>query len=189
MDLLIRSPAPDSCTLCKSDIPKGALYCTSCGKYQKRRDRVLSSLGIGTILSLLPIATLCFAFINDRLIVPYSRIWITPLECSLNRVQFALSNDGSRSGVLTAGQITQYIDGRQQGDTFLLRADQSTIVEAGKSLILEMAIRSNDPDRRAASMQPPPQGHVCEYRIGVDLVDFGDDKAKSKGLSCKCPGS
>ena len=55
------------CKICAQEIPDGARKCTKCGEFQSLPWRVLSGFDLKGLLALLPLLTLIYAFLAERL--------------------------------------------------------------------------------------------------------------------------
>lgn len=183
------------CKFCKSYLLEDAIYCKECSKFQTLSSAFISKIDSGAVFSALPILTLCVVFLYDHVAFPYSDMSISVLECSLDGVRIAASNTGARPGILVQGHMTEIADGKV-AETRLLIADQlgqsgsaATIINPGATSLIPMSFRGNDADHNKASLNPTAS-KACQYKITIDVVDFGRDTPKPKALTaCPCPGS
>jgi len=122
------------CKYCGNALPPKAIYCKKCSKFQTWKDTFFNSVSGATLVSLLPILALCWAFLHDRVLFPYSDISISVVTCSLDHIEVAVSNTGSRPGVLGRGQLKQVIGNDVKAERVLaVAAPQATAQSNGGS--------------------------------------------------------
>jgi hypothetical protein len=173
------------CRICARPMPDGAAKCTVCGEYQSWSRRLLAGLNLSALVALVPIVTLAYAFLADRLSHHGSDLRATILECAGDRIRLFATNQGDRAAVM-------------RGATYRISTDAT-----GQARPLAFAI--SDDDRlfggganRAVMLQPPAPtgiapplvphdltGNGCTLVIEIDTVAF-DHTATPLEVACSC---
>lgn len=92
---------PFNCAVCGSLLKKpGAKKCVECKEYQSELRQFVSTFNVGTLTSLISVATLCVGFLYQNLDLARSEVTVTLLGCSANTVEVAYANVGTRPGLL-----------------------------------------------------------------------------------------
>jgi hypothetical protein len=173
----------DQCKICAKPIPDGARKCIECGEYQSWFFRVVAGLDLKGLIALVPIATLAFAFLHDRVEGKYSNLDFALVSCAQEKVVAFVSNTGNRSGIIAAAKYNVADDNPRP--FALPESPASRLFEGGDSRVMEFRV---DPlispgglatfeDRRADD---------CEVKITIETVSF-DHSTNSRTLTCTCP--
>jgi hypothetical protein len=177
------------CKYCRKLIPKGAVYCAECEQFQTLGYRILKKLDLSSIVAALPIVAICAVFIYEKIVFPYSNLAISILQCRLDAVDLAVSNSGTRPGIISGGALEQEISTHAASSYRLLPKDGLTLLNPNSSIIMTLTVHKNDISQSKDLIPPAPLDSKCIYRMSIDVVDFGSNKPAAKLRDCKCPGS
>jgi hypothetical protein len=176
---------PTCCRICAKPLPAGAGKCTICGEYQSWTRRLLAGINLSALVALVPIVTLAYAFLADRLSHHGSDLRATVLQCANDRIRLFATNQGDRGAVLRGAsyRISTDPDGDQRPLAFDI-SDDARLFEGGAN--------------RALMLLPPAQngitpplvphdlaGDGCTMLIAIDTVAF-DHRATPLEAVCPC---
>jgi hypothetical protein len=182
------SPQPKKCRFCGANMASDAIYCSECEHYQNYWRAILSKVDAGTVISMIPLITLCAVFMWDNVVVAKSVIHLVPVQCELGRIQVAASNSGSRSGIVGRGEVVQRSSsGTQVHSLILVPTDDATILPSGTSELLWFAMFRETGGRLSAESFNSSRTDDCTYDIAISVVDFGSSAANRYRASCTCP--
>ena len=175
----------DHCRVCAKPMPAGAAKCTECGEYQSWSRRVLAGIDLSALVALVPIVTLAYAFLAERLSHHGSDLRATVLECADDRIRLFATNQGDRAAVLrgAAYRISTDGAGRMRPLAFGI-ADGDRLFEGGanRALVLQAPVR----DGIAPPLVPHDlAGGDCRIMIEIDTVAF-DQTATPLEAVCAC---
>lgn len=184
-----------NCVVCAREIPEGARKCHQCGEFQSFAWRLAAGLDLRGLLALLPLLTLIYAFLADRLEVQASDLRLTAVSCQQDRVTLFGSNTGNRSAVLAG---VRFAVGRSAGDGSAgdgsaggaLDPEADTggrIFEAGSSRLLTMTV---DARRNPGGLVPfdARQDPECRVDLTFEIVQFDHSRTEATS-SCACPSA
>lgn len=174
------------CRYCDSLMNYNAVFCVTCSQYQNNTDRILSKLDISTIITIVPILTLCFTVVRDRVLFAYSDVNVVALHCTLDSFDLAVTNAGSKDGIITGGEAVQVIEEAPAQKLFLAGTAPTTILAPGSPKILRFTPRTNDASGDKTTFQPAPLGKACRYELQIDVVEFGSTEPLPKSTQCAC---
>lgn len=176
--------AEKACVVCAHAMPVGAKKCTTCGEYQSFFWRLMAGLDLRGLLALLPLATLIYAFLAERLEVPRSDLRLHAVACTADAVTVFASNGGNRTGILAAAAF----DSGDGDRTLPLPADPAArLFDGGASRLLTLPVdRAQNPGGLVSfeSRQVPDCTVALKFR--VIRFDHTDMETTS---SCDCPAS
>ena len=173
------------CKICAQEIPDGARKCTKCGEFQSLPWRVLSGFDLKGLLALLPLLTLIYAFLAERLEIPRSDLRITPVACAEDAVTIFASNTGNRMSLL---ESARFADGADPTSSFDLPADLSSrLFEASSSRLLTLLV---DPLRNPGGLASfeSAQAQPCTVALTFTILQY-DHTTDQRTASCACPSS
>jgi len=180
-------PEAQPCRYCFAELRPGARYCVECKRFQSFWSRISGEINFTSLIALIPIATLAFAFLNEKVVVPYSRLSATVLRCSTNEVTAALNNTGTRDAIVEGGSA-RFVPVRPDFDRYLNLPGQEykpVIVGAGKSLVARLAFA--EPGTFAPLPAPQLQApEKCTYGITLSVVEFGGRRQSVEAGHCQC---
>jgi hypothetical protein len=173
------------CRVCAKPMPQGASKCTVCGEYQHWSRRLLAGINLGALVALVPIVTLAYAFLADRLGHHGSDLRATVLECGHDRIRLFATNQGDRAAVMRGANYRISTDAAAQARPLAFGiSDDDRLFEGGAN--------------RAVVLQPPARdgiaqplvpfdltGAGCEIVIEIDTVAF-DHSATPLEAACPC---
>lgn len=173
------------CRICAKPIPAGAAKCTICGEYQSWSRRLLAGINLGALVALVPIVTLAYAFLADRLSHHGSDLRATVLQCAHDRVRLFATNQGDRGAVMRGASYRISTDPAAEARPLAFGiSDDARLFEGGA--------------HRALLLQPPAQsgitpplvphdlaGNGCTLVIAIDTVAF-DHTATPLEAVCPC---
>ena len=118
--------------------PDSSLECDS---FQGSLRRFLTNIDVKSLVALVPILTLAYAFLQDRLVSHHSDLRVIALECAPETITVAAMNLGDRHGLLKEANVQLVTDGTVQKNT-LLRAEYNLqpyiLVEPSKTTVLTL---------------------------------------------------
>ncbi len=175
------------CRFCATAMPPSASYCNECKHFQRTRDRLLGDINLQALVTLVPIATLAFAFLNQTVVFPYSKLSASVSRCSRNDVVLALSNSGTRTAIVDGGAATflpakaDYNRSlRPPGDAFT-----PVVVKPGEAMVTRFAfVDANGEDALPAPQLQEPE--VCRFTIALSTLEFGGRRAIVNAGDCRC---
>lgn len=171
------------CKICAKDLPDGARKCTECGEFQSPAMRILAGLDLKGLIALVPIVTLAYAFIQDRIEGEFSRLDVALVSCTEDTVTAFVSNIGNKNGIITRATYTTA--GSEPRAFELPEPSESRLFEGGESRIIELKV----------NRQISPGGLVpfdarqkpdCGVDIAIETLAF-DHSTRARTLSCDCP--
>lgn len=118
---------------------------------------------------------------------PHSDLIAVPIQCSLSAVDIAVSNAGSRPGIITTGWVERVIEGQSEERRPLAGDSMATILSSGSAVTYSMSVRDVDPLRTKKSFSPAPFGKSCQYQVIIDVLEFGSSGKQERKLTCECP--
>lgn len=172
------------CRICQHNILPGAQKCITCGSFQNVWRQVFADFNFQSLIALVPIVTLAYAFIVDRLEPKQSKLSIALLSCQAEKVSLFASNAGNRGAIITAASFAS-------GDTpaaplLINLAPDQKLIDGGETRALELAV-----DMTANPGGLVPYGSRnnpdCTVTVVVDTVAFGDELTSPQELQCACP--
>ena len=177
-----------TCVFCKSPLLEGATLCLQCKSFQGRWRRLFSSLDIKSLVALVPIVTLAFAFLQDRFKSHGSDIQVTVLHCETDKIHLMASNIGDRTGVVKSVRARLVVNGKRSQDVTTLKgSDQFEVVTPDEPSFLELV----PVEGSAVASLPthPPNVKQCDYEMDIQIVEFQrvTDEPKFVTTSCHCP--
>jgi hypothetical protein len=173
------------CRVCAKPMPEGAAKCTLCGEYQSWARRLLAGINLGALVALVPIVTLAYAFLADRLAHHGSDLRATVLECARDRVRLFATNQGDRAAVMRGAsyRISTDAAARPRPLAFGI-SDDHRLFEGGANRAVMLL-----PPARSGIAQPLVPfdlgGDSCEILIEIDTVGF-DHRATPLQAACPC---
>lgn len=179
-----------TCRYCASPLREHARYCIKCERFQNFWGRISGEINLTSLIALVPILTLSYAFLNEKLVLPYSRLSATVLRCK-GEVTAALNNTGTRDAIVEGGEAT-FEPKRPEFDRYLnshLNSPGETyspvVVGAGKALVARFAYSEAGTfaELPAPELQAPQK---CTYRIAFSVVEFGGRRQTIDAGSCQC---
>jgi hypothetical protein len=180
--------SPKKCRFCGTNMVSDAIYCSECEHYQSFWRAISAKLDASSLISLLPLITICVIFFWDNVVVAKSIIELVPVQCELGRVQIAASNNGSRSGVIGRGEVVQRSSsGTQVHSLILVPTNDAKILPSGSSDLLWFGMFRESGGRLSAESFNSSRTDDCIYDIAINVVDFGASEAKPYKASCTCP--
>jgi hypothetical protein len=166
---------------------KGAVYCSECEQFQTFWYRILEKLDVASILAALPVLTICFVFIYDKLPFSGSDVAVALLECRLDAVVVGASNRGIRPGIVKDATLDQETSDRASSSYRLLPKDGPTLLSPSSFTILTLTVRKRDVGGED-KVSPPPMNSKCTYHVKINIIDFGSSNPLAKARDCTCPG-
>ena len=177
--------AEDHCRICAKPMPEGASKCTVCGEYQTWSRRLLAGINLSALVALVPIVTLAYAFLADRLGHHGSDLRATVLECAHDRIRLFATNQGDRAAVMRGAAYRISTDGSGQMRPLAFGiADDDRLFEGGANRALMLQAPAQD--GIAQPLVPHDlAGNDCRIMIEIDTVAF-DQTATPLEAVCAC---
>jgi len=149
------------CRVCAKPLPVDAAKCTICGEYQSWMRRLLAGINLSALVALVPIVTLAYAFLADRLSPHGSDLRATVLQCADDRIRLFATNQGDRAAVLRGASYRISTDSgdAQRSLAFVDISDDARLLDGGAN--------------RALMLQPPAQNGITPPLVPHDLARPG----------------
>ncbi|MDW4497406.1 hypothetical protein R5H30_05385 [Sulfitobacter sp. D35] len=165
-------------------MPAGAHKCTECGDYQTWPARIVAGFDLKGILALLPLLTLIYAFLAERLEFPRSSLAATALECRADGVSVFASNPGNRTALVRAAR---FIAGDDAPGALDMPPPEERVFEAGAARILDLSVdRARNPNGLASFQALAQEG--CTVAVEITYLTH-DQRNETEATSCDCPRS
>lgn len=173
-----------NCRLCAQEIPDGARKCSRCGEFQSTWSRLLLAVDLKSLLALLPLLTLIYAFLAERLETQRSDLRLTAVACSIDGVTVFGSNTGNRSAILLEAGFST---GGEQSLLIVPESPEERIFDAGASRLLTLAV---DARQNPGGLVPHDQRNnpACSVDLRFAVVEF-DHTTTQTVSSCACPSA
>jgi hypothetical protein len=173
------------CRVCAKPLPGGAAKCTVCGEYQSWPHRLLAGLNLNALVALVPIVTLAYAFLAERLSHHGSDLRATVLECGHDRIRLFATNQGDRAAVMRGATYRISTDSaRQPRPLAFAMGDDDRLFEGGANRAL--MLQAPAPTGITPPLVPHDlTGNGCRLVIEIDTVAF-DHTATPLEVACSC---
>jgi hypothetical protein len=170
------------CRICAEPLPEGARKCTKCGEFQTFLARLLAGLDLHGLVALVPVATLAFVFLQERVGVVRSDLRFALVACSQTDVSLMASNVGNRAGVIA--EASYNLGNEQPRQLILELKPDARLVDGGKTRIFELRV---DHEISPGGLVPfEMQGRPdCQVVITVETFTFEQHTKKQKVI-CDC---
>jgi hypothetical protein len=181
------------CVICKSPLNEGAIQCLACKGFQHPVRRFLSNLDIKSLVALVPIITLAFAFLQDRFSVHESHVIVRALDCTDSRIELVATNTGERPGIIKAAKVMVYLDDDSVDEGLRLKnfgrgsTAEYMVVNPEEQVFLTMSPMVG---QAVAPLRNHPAGvEKCTYRMAIEIIEFQQQSNEKKIIhtSCNCP--
>ncbi len=172
------------CRVCAQPLPDGARKCTVCGEYQSFVARFLGGLDLQALVALVPIATLAYAFLQDRLVAKHSDLRVALVGCASEAVTVFASNVGNRPAIIT--EALYRVSGAEERPLGITveSADQR-LIKGGEARPLVLTV---DLVKSPGGLVPFNQrGPACQVDVTIRSVAF-DHTPTPLSVTCDCPG-
>jgi hypothetical protein len=173
------------CRICARPMPDGAAKCTVCGEYQSWSRRLLAGLNLSALVALVPIVTLAYAFLADRLSHHGSDLRATVLECANDRIRLFATNQGDRAAVMRGATYRISTDAARQARPLAFAiSDDDRLFEGGANRAV--MLQAPAPTGITPPLVPHDlTGNGCRLVIEIDTVAF-DHTATPLEVACSC---
>lgn len=179
----------NSCEICAAELDLAAKFCTNCEKYQTPVRRFWAQFNVQVILTLVPLVTVVFVYLQDKLVSHHSDVRVTLLSCDKGTLQIAATNVGDRSALIksiTVGAATANKTPTNTFPTLLKRtsgADGGSLELAPQKLAFFDAtvVNSNNEKFLLPAADTLPD---CQYVVTTNTVAFDHEP---KPLTSVCP--
>lgn len=173
------------CRVCGHPIPEKAQKCTKCGEFQSLGHRWLSSSMLNSLIALVPISTLAFAFIYDKLETKTSDLQFTLAACMAKQVELFASNQGNRAAIFTHAEFTTN-KGKFKPLQMQLSAEKK-LIEGGQTRSI---LLTTDDHISPGGLAPysARQQDTCIVQVRLYSISF-NQKSSFRDVKCPCPKS
>lgn len=176
-----------SCRYCGSTLSPGAKFCNACKKFQSRWHAFVDTISLSTFVTTLPLLAIVFAFMQDRIVFPYSEVIGVPVSCQYDTVTLGLSNVGNRPAIVKGGRLlVEPVTGDRIERDLVVPADRSMVLEPRKTDVRTFNITTLK-GSEVGPLPPIEPGKKCSYRITLATSEFADDARQPRVISCECP--
>lgn len=174
---------PSLCRMCAKPIPYGAKKCTECNEYQNYIWRIASGFDLKGLIALVPIVTLAFAFIQDRVEKKESDLRIAIVSCEQQKVNLFASNVGNRAAIIGSASFKTNNQPSQPLEASMPVADR--LIGGGETRAIELQV---NPQISPGGLVPFEEHgtHPCNVSITIETIAF-DHKLEPKVIVCDCP--
>jgi predicted nucleic acid-binding Zn ribbon protein len=174
---------PSLCKVCAKPIPEGARKCTECDEYQQPFWRIVSWFDLKGLIALVPIITLSYVFIQDRIEIKQSDLRIALISCEQKKVSLFASNIGNRAAIVsgasfrTAGLPVQPLQ--------VSLPPEARLINGGETRALELLVNPEDSPGGLVpfDVRGTPE---CRVSITIETIAF-DHKLEPQEIVCDCP--
>lgn len=175
------------CEICGFSLKPQAIFCTKCKKFQGSRRRFWAGVSFAAIVSAVPVVTLAVTVLNTQVFHRYADVRASLVHCESGGAVVALSNVGTRSGVLRGGTVEQVTGGAISQSRGLLPpgADRAVALKPDESQVVRLKFISKDD---GVESRLPPGGSACIYRIRLDVTGFDQKAHDVSTMECQCEG-
>lgn len=171
------------CRICAKPLPTGARKCTECDEYQSLFWRIFSSFDFKGLIALVPIITLAYAFIQDRIETKSSDLRIALVSCESTKVKLFASNVGNRAAII-GGASFRTAD-QPAHDLIVAIPPEDKLIEGGETRAIELQV---DSVINPGGLVPFGVGETpnCSVAITIETIAF-DHELEPQVIVCDCP--
>ncbi len=171
------------CRICAKPIPKGARKCTECNGYQSQVWRIASGFDLKGLIALVPIVTLAFAFIQDRVEKKESDLRITLVSCKQQKVHLFASNVGNRAAIIGAASFQT--NSQKPQPLLVSLSSANRMINGGETRAIELLV---DPQISPGGLVPFEERgtQACRVSITIETIAF-DHELEPQVIVCDCP--
>jgi hypothetical protein len=173
------------CVICGESLKLSAIYCNSCNKYQNRIRRVLENLSFSSLVTLIPIATLAYAFLKTQIVTSGSDVRAQAIHCKLDLIRAAVSNVGTNAAILSGGLLEQKSTTTnsliQQRDLEIASEPPVSTLGPGEHKILIFRLTRNN---SMQELQHSTSDNCANY-VRIHVIGFGGE-LQDPNFSCAC---
>lgn len=164
-------------------MPLAARKCTTCGEYQNAVWRIAAGIDLKGLIALIPIATLAYSYLQDRLQPARSDLRLALVACTSTGVDLFASNVGNRAAIVQGASFRTNDLAPQP--LVLDMPLNSRLIEGGgtRSLVLQ-ADQSISPGGMVPFSERDKSD--CTVRISIETIAF-DHELEARRVSCDCP--
>lgn len=171
------------CRICGHPIPKKAKKCIQCGEFQSLGYRWLSSSMLNSLIALVPISTLAFSFIYDKLETKGSDLQFTLAACMAKQVELFASNQGNRAAIFTHAEFTTNQENLQPLKMQL--SAEKKLIEGGETRSILLTTDDSKSPGGLASYSARQQPK-CIVQVRLHSISF-NQKSSFEDVKCPCP--
>ena len=177
------------CAFCKSPLVAGARYCKECEKFQSFWDRLDWGGSASTLVSLISVGSLAYAFVAGQIKNAAPQVVLTPVACSAQEVRLSLANLGDKPALFLGGEISLLAaDGAALSSRTLIGEAAPSLVPAQSSKIEKFQVASMSvPHLPLPFSADPGRVGACRYELKLSWTD-GRNRRHDDHQSCICDG-
>lgn len=173
------------CRVCGHPIPKTAQKCIQCGEFQSLGYRWLSSSMLNSLIALVPISTLAFTFIYDKLETKESDLQFTLVACASKQVELFASNLGNSAAIFTHAEFTTNHEKPQPLQMQL--SAENKLIEGGETRSILLTTEDSKSPGGLAPYSARQQAK-CIVQVRLYSISF-NQKSTFRDVICPCPKS
>ena len=164
-------------------MPRGARKCTECGEYQSPIWRIASGFDLKGLIALVPIVTLAYAFVHDRLETKESDLRIALVACEQQTVSLFASNVGNRAAII--GDARFQTNGQPSQPLLVSLSTETRLINGGETRAIELR---TDPQASPGGLVPfEIRGTpTCKVTVTIETIAF-DHELEPQVIVCDCP--
>lgn len=172
------------CRICAKPLPEGARKCTECNEYQQPLWRIASGFDLGGLIALVPIITLAYAFIQDRIEIKQSDLRIALISCEQQKVSLFASNVGNRAAIISGASFRTA--GLPVKSLQVSLPAEARLINGGETRALELLV---NPENSPGGLVPFDVRGTAECRVSITIETIAfDHKLEPQEIVCDCPG-
>lgn len=182
-----QASSQNECRYCAEELRPKAKYCANCERFQTFGGRLAGDINVTSLIALVPIVTLAVAFLNKTIVFPYSKVRATVLRCTSEEVVAALSNTGTRDGIVEGGSAVFAPTNRDYDRSLSPTGEryEPIVVKAGQALVSRLSFTEvGGPEPVPAPQVQAPK--TCVYDIAVSVLEFGGRRESVPAGRCRC---
>jgi len=174
---------PAYCRICAKTIPAQAKKCTECNEYQNPIWRIAAGFDLKGLIALVPIVTLAFAFIQDRVEPKSSDLRIAMVSYDQQKVTLFASNMGNRAAII--GDAFFQTNEQPPQSLKVSLSSEDRLIDGGETRAVELLV---NPQISPGGLVPFEEWGTtpCTVSITVKTIAF-DHKPDSRVIQCECP--
>ena len=185
-EISVRSDSPretGSCVVCAAPLPAGARKCTNCNEFQSFVLRSVSSRALQGLVSLLPLLTIIYVFLAERVEPDNAQLDLLLLRCTKEEVEIFGANSGKRAAVVLSGYFRLGAD--NSGQLVPIGLAEERIFAANESHVVRWKV-----DLRSSPGGLSPHGAIANpsCKVGLDFLVYETNLGeRSVYVQCDCP--
>ncbi|MGI9503078.1 MAG: hypothetical protein ACR2RE_08505 [Geminicoccaceae bacterium] len=174
-------PPERRCRFCDKKLSERARKCLHCEEYQSRLDLVLSGLDLKGFVALLPVATLAYVFLTERLTTDSTKLRLELVECKKDSALVLSTNTGNKAAIVKEALFAVLPDNAKP---FKSLAPEVRVVPGGEYRFLDLQV---DTTTDFSGLVTSGQAERKDCKVTITVTYSGFEAANMKeDLQCAC---